>query len=80
MLGVDATAVGVLSARPPSWATGPAGPPGPGIMIARVPPPLRCDRPWYILTRASGPLCPARVWRIYTRATSAWLGCAAWLF
>ena len=55
-----------------SWAQA-AGPgPGPGIMIARVPPPLRCDQPWYILTRASEPLCPARVWRIYTRATSAW--------
>ena len=51
-----------------------------GIMIARVPTPLRCDRPWYILTRASGPPWPARVWRIYTRATSACLGCAVWLF
>ena len=50
------------------------------FMIARVPPPLQCDRPWYILTRASGPLCSARVWRKYTRATPACLGCAVWLF
>ena len=59
------------SARPPLPLSGlPVPAPG-GIMIARVLPPLRCDRPGYILTRASGPLCPARVWRIYTRATSA---------
>ena len=84
MLGVDATAVcecPVPGHQVLPLSGLPARPgPGRGIMTARVPPPLRCDRPWYILTRASGPLCPARVWRIYTRATSACLGCAVWLF